>query len=46
MPEILATQEDLDLKPPWANSSRVHETLTKRVEKPFTKKGLVEWLKV
>jgi hypothetical protein len=34
-------QEDCGLKPAWANSSR--DAITK---KPFTKIGLVEWLKV
>jgi hypothetical protein len=33
-------QEDCDLKPAWASSSR------DLIEKSFTKKGLVEWLKV
>jgi hypothetical protein len=32
-------QEDCGSKPAWANSSV-------RLEKPFTKIGLVEWLKV
>jgi hypothetical protein len=34
-------QEDCNLKPVWANSSQ--DTI---LEKPFTRKGLVEWLKV
>jgi hypothetical protein len=33
-------QEDHGLKPIWANSSHDH------LEKPFTKIGLVEWIKV
>jgi hypothetical protein len=34
-------EEDLGLKPGWANSSQ--DPIS---EKPITKKGLVEWLKV
>jgi hypothetical protein len=34
-------QEDHSLKPTWAISSR-----DPILKKPFTKKGLVEWLKV
>jgi hypothetical protein len=33
--------EDCSSKPAWAN--RLRDTISK---KPFTKKGLVEWLKV
>jgi hypothetical protein len=38
---ILATQEDYGLKPAQANSST-----RPYLEKPFTKIGLVKWLKV
>jgi hypothetical protein len=41
MPIILATQEDCSLKLVRANSSPDPVS-----EKPITKKGLVEWLKV
>jgi hypothetical protein len=38
-------QEDRSSKPAWANSSR-EPVSKKKKKKPFTKKGLVEWLKV
>jgi hypothetical protein len=40
-PVILVTQKDRGLKLAWANSSRDPNS-----KKPFSKIGLVEWLKV
>jgi hypothetical protein len=37
-------QEDLSLKPAWANSLR--DPISKKKKKIHCKKGLVEWLKV
>jgi hypothetical protein len=41
MPLILATQDDRGAKPAWANNSA-----RPYFKKPFTKIGLIEWLKV
>jgi hypothetical protein len=47
-PVILATQE-AEIRRIWVQSQPrqiVHKTLSQKKKKTFTKKGLVEWLKM